>query len=132
MPANPSLVTSITGGVTTGRVASAISSHTILNAIFKFPQSGTTKTAAYTLQQSDQSGMVVVSSTSSVPITVPVLEAGTPITILRYGTGAVTLAASGVTIRVPAGSTGTPRAQYSVITLWYRTTTEVILGGDLT
>jgi hypothetical protein len=129
MPAAPTLSTSITAGGT-GHVADSNAVHTVVNNIY-LASVGLTKTTAYTLTQADSGEVISVNSASSVAITVPVLAAGTSIELLRYGTGAVTLTVSGTTLRVPVGATATPRVQYSTISLLWRTTTEVIVGGDL-
>lgn len=130
MPAAPTLSTSITAA-SSGHVSDTNTVHTVINSIYLSAVSQT-KTGAYTLVQADSGEVISVNSASSVAITVPVLAAGTSIELLRYGAGAVTLTASGTTLRVPTGSTATPRAQYSTISLLWRTTTEVIVGGDLT
>lgn len=115
MPAAPTLGTSITAG-STGHVADTNAVHTILNAIYK-ATIGTTRTGAYTLTQANSGELIPVNSASSVAITVPVLEAGTNIELLRQGAGAVTLTLSGTTTLVPTGSTATPRVQGSTISL---------------
>lgn len=130
MPAAPTLSTSIVAGGT-GHVADTNTVHTVVNNIY-LASVAVTKTGAYTLTQADSGEVISVNSASSVAITVPVLAAGTSIELLRYGAGAVTLTASGTTLRVPTGSTATPRVQYSTLSLLWRTTTEVIVGGDLT
>lgn len=130
MPAAPTLSTSITAG-TTGHVSDTNTVHGVINAIY-LASTGSTKTTAYTLVQADSGEVISVNSSSSVAITVPVLAAGTSIELLRYGTGAVTLTASGTTLLVPTGATASPRVQYSTLSLLWRTATEVVVGGDLT
>lgn len=129
MPAAPALSTSVVAG-STGHVSDTNTVHGVVNNIY-LASVGLTKTTAYTLTQADSGEVISVNSASSVAITVPVLAAGTSIELLRYGAGAVTLTASGTTLRVPVGATATPRVQYSSISLLWRTTSEVIVGGDL-
>lgn len=131
MPASPTLSTSVVAS-STGHITDTNTVHGIINKIYLAADTAITKTGAYTLTAADSGEIITVNSSSSVAITVPVLPAGTSIELLRYGTGAVTLTASGTTLRVPVGSTAAPRVQYSTISLWWRTTTEVIVGGDLT
>jgi hypothetical protein len=80
-----------------------------------------TKSAAYTLLLTDKNGLIVVDSASPLTITVSqysttAFPQGAQITILRKGTGTVTIAGSGT-----ASIVGTPglklRAQYSSATL---------------
>jgi hypothetical protein len=130
MPTAPALPTTVVAG-NTGHIGHSNTVHGVVNAIY-LATIGTTRTSAYTLTQAESGEVVTVNSASSVAITVPVLAVGTSIEILRYGTGAVTLTASGTTLRVPVGATATPRVQYSTISLLWRTTSEVIVGGDLT
>jgi hypothetical protein len=91
----------------------------------------TTKTSAYTLTQGNAGALVPVSSSSSVAITVPSLATGSTVDILRLGSGAVTLTASGVTLIVPTGATAAPRVTGSIITLVWLSTTSVLVTGDL-
>ncbi len=130
MPAAPTLSTSIAAGGT-GHVTDTNTVHGVVNAIYK-ASIGTTRTAAYTLTQANSGELIPVNSASSVAITVPVLEAGTSIELLRQGAGAVTLTASGTTFIVPTGSTATPRVTGSTLSLLWLTTTSVLVGGDLT
>jgi hypothetical protein len=132
MPIDPNLPLDIVPGVTSGHAAASSVVHSVLNGIYKFQQSGATKIAAYTLQQSDQHSLVVVNSTSSVPITLPVLQSGTRTKFLRQGTGAVTFTASGTTLFGPSGSILTPAVQGSIIEILYLTTTDVWFSGDIT
>lgn len=132
MPTAPNLPTSgITSGTTTGHITHTYAVHGVVNAIYKAPI-GTTRTAAYTLTQANSGEVIPVNSASSVAITVPVLEAGTSIELVRLGAGAVTLTASGTTLTIPSGATATPRVQGSSISLLWLTTTSVLVGGDLT
>lgn len=129
MPASPGLPTSVAVG-TAGHVADSNAVHTILNAIYK-ASIGTTLTGNATLTQSQTGEIIPVNSASTVTITVPVLEAGTSIELLRKGTGAVALTASGVTLSGPTGAVLTPRVQGSSISLLWLTTTDVQVSGDL-
>lgn len=131
MPADPTLPTTIVAGTTTGHAAATVTVHTLLNGIYKAVIQ-TAKTGNYTLVQADQASLIPANSASPVTFTVPSLAAGTMVEILRQGTGAVNLSASGVTLLIPPGSTATPRVQYSTINLLWLTTTTVLVGGDLT
>jgi hypothetical protein len=103
----------------------------VANAIYK-ATIGTTRTAAFTLTQAHSGEVIPVNSASSVPITVPVLEQGTSIEIVRLGAGAVTLTLSGTALVIPTGSAATPRVQGSTLGLLWLTTTSVLVSGDLT
>jgi hypothetical protein len=130
MPAAPTLSTTIAAG-STGHVSDTNTVHGVINSIYK-ASIGTTRTAAFTLVQGNSGEIIPVNSASSVPVTVPVLEAGTSIELLRLGAGAVTLTLSGVTTVVPTGATAAPRVQGTTISLLWLTTTSVLVGGDLT
>ena len=130
MPTAPALSTSVTAG-SAGHVADSNTVHGVVNGIYK-ANIGTTRTGAYTLTQANSGELIPVNSASSVAITVPVLEVGTSIELLRMGAGAVTLTASGTTFTVPTGATATPRVQGSTLSLLWLTTTSVLVGGDLT
>lgn len=89
-------------------------------------QSGTT----YTLVQGDEDTGVETTSGSAVTITVPTLAAGTVIPVMQAGAGQVTCSASGVTLRSPDGAK--IAAQYKTAVLWWRSTTEVWISGQVT
>lgn len=129
MPAAPTLSTAIVAG-TLGHIADTNTVHGIVNNAYKTPI-GTTRTAAYTLTQANSMETIQVNSTAAVVITAPVLQAGTEIRLVRIGSGAVTVTASGTTFTVPTGATPTPRVQGSVITLTWLSTTSVLISGDL-
>lgn len=131
MPTAPSLPTTITAGATTGHVTHSQTVHGVVNNIYK-ASIGTTQTAAFALAQSNSGEVIPVSSASSVAVTVPVLEAGTSVELVRLGAGSVTLTASGTTFTGPTGATLTPRVQGSAISLLWLTTTSVLVSGDLT
>jgi hypothetical protein len=131
MPADPTLPTNIAaGGTTTGHKAHTDTLHSVVNGAYRaiLP---TAKTADFTLAQSDSGEVIRVNSSSSVAVTVPSLAVGTVVELVRMGTGAVTLTASGTTLRYPSGATPSPRLQYSSIALLWLTTTEVLVSGDL-
>lgn len=89
------------------------------------------KTADYTLTAADLGTVVEFDSASNLTLTVPSLTAGGVVEVYRAGTGTVTIVSgTGVTLR-PANSQ-TLRAQYSSAGIRYRTTTEVVVSGDLT
>lgn len=132
MPAAPTLPTNIaSGGTTTGHKAHSDTAHGVINAIY-LATIGTARTADFTLAQADSGEVIRVNSASAVAATVPSLAAGSSVELVRMNTGAVTLTASGTTLRVPTGSSASARVQYSSISLLWLTTTEVLVGGDLT
>ena len=129
MPAAPILSTTIAAGAT-GHVAASNTVHGIIDNIY-LATIGGTHTTAVTLAQADSGEFIPINSTSTVVVTVPAnLSVGTSIEIYRQNTGAVTLTASGVTFECPG--TPAPRAQYSTISLLWRTATIVVVGGDYT
>jgi hypothetical protein len=95
-----------------------------------------TKSTAYTLLLTDKNGLIVVDSASPLTITVSqnsttAFPQGAQVTILRKGTGAVTIAGAGT-----ASIVGTPglklRAQYSSATLIKLDSADSwVLVGDL-
>jgi hypothetical protein len=95
------------------------------------------QTAPYTLGLADAGKLIEMNSGSATTLTVPpdssaAFPVGTVIEVTRLGAGSVTLVAgSGVTIRVPAGSSLILRAQYSTAGLRKRATNEWIASGDL-
>lgn len=129
MPAAPTLPTNVAEGAT-GHVAASNAVHAVVNAIY-LATIGSTKTGAYTLVQANSGELIPVNAAGSVVITVPVLNAGTSIELLRQGSGAVTLTAVGVTFLAPTGATPAPRVQGSAISLLWLTTVSVLVGGDL-
>ena len=94
-----------------------------------------TKTSSYTLRVVDNYSTIEMSSTSSTVVTVPpnseaAFPVGSQVTISRYGTGSVQVAAgTGVTVLSTPGTF--LRAQYSFATLLKRATNEWYLLGDL-
>jgi hypothetical protein len=89
-------------------------------------QTGTT----YTVVAGDAGKVVEMNNASSNTITFPSLAAGTVITILQYGAGTTSVAVSGVTRRSRGGLSNLA-GQYAMASVFYRTTTELILSGDL-
>jgi len=85
---------------------------------------------AYTLVTLDAGKVLEMNNASAGVVTFPVLPEGQTGRIRRYGAGAVTFAASGTTLRVRGGLTGI-NGQYGEVTYTYRTTTEVVIAGDL-
>jgi len=131
MPADPSLPTNIAaGGTTTGHKAHTDTVHGVINSAYK-ATIGTTKTADFTVAQSNSGEVVPVNSSSAVVATVPSLAAGTVVELIRQGSGALTLTASGVTFLQPTGSSAAARVQGSSIALLWLTTTLVLVSGDL-
>lgn len=131
MPAAPTLPTSITAGVTTGHASGHVTAHTIINNIYK-AEVPAAQTGSFTIAQSQSGELIRADSASAIVVTVPTLEVGTVVEIVRMGAGSVTLSTSGTTLRVPTGATASCRVQFSSISLVWLTTTEVLVGGDLT
>jgi hypothetical protein len=90
------------------------------------------KTSSYTLLTADAGGLITVSSSSNLEVTVDDslnLAAGQRIDLLRLGTGEVTVVASGVTVN---GAPGLKlRARYSAATLLCIATDVYVVIGDL-
>lgn len=130
MPTSPNLSTARAAG-STGHLTDTNTVHGIVNNIYKVTV-GTTRTAAFTVAQTNSGETAAVNVSSSVAITVPSLEQGTVMEFVQTGTAGFTLTASGVSFVVPTGATATPRVQGSVVSLLWLTTTSVLVGGDLT
>lgn len=131
MPTAPNFPTSgLTSNVSTGSLANWYGINGVVNTIYK-ANIGTTRTAAYTLTQANSGEVIPVNAAGSVTITVPSLEVGTTVELVRLGAGAVTVAASGVTFVQPAGSTLSARVTGSAVSLLWLTATSVLVGGDL-
>lgn len=95
------------------------------------------KAADYTLTAGDAAipASVDCSSGSAIVITIPTnasvpFAVGTVIEVARLGTGSVTIAGPGVTLRAPGGML-TLRAQYSTASLRKIATDEWLISGDL-
>lgn len=126
MPSSPNLPTNV-ADQSAGHLTHTNAVHSAVNSFYKVAI-GTTRTAAFTLTQSHSGEIIPVNVSSSIAVTVPILEQGTVVELARIGTAGFTLTASGVTF-VPAA--GTPRALGSVVSLVWLTTTSVLVGGDL-
>lgn len=90
------------------------------------------QTADYTLQLSDDGKIIEVDSSSDITITLSagvLFTVGTQITIMRVGTGLVTVAETGVTLNATPGKK--LRARYSTATLVLRPDYSWVLFGDL-
>lgn len=93
--------------------------------------------ASYTLMLTDAGKAIEMNSASATTVTVPLNSSvafpiGTVVEVVRLGTGTVALvAASGVTIRIPVGSSLNLRAQYSTVGLRKRAGDEWVASGDL-
>lgn len=101
------------------------------NAEFSLFESGAEETGNFTITQLMSSQTKKVNSGSTVTVTVPVLKQGTTLKLIRWGAGAVSLAASGTTLRLPSGNSAAPRLQYSAIQLDWISTTDVLITGDM-
>ena len=95
------------------------------------------ETSSYTLVLGDAHNYVEMDNSSANTLTVPTnasvaFPVGTEIRVTQLGTGQTTISgAVGVTIRTQGGKNITA-GQYSVATLFKRTTNEWYLYGDLT
>jgi phage-related tail fiber protein len=82
-----------------------------------------------TLAQGDEDIGVESTNAGATTVQAPQLLAGTQIPILQAGTGQITITAgSGVTLRAPLGVKSLQ--QFSWISLYWRTATEVIVSGQ--
>lgn len=125
-------------GSSTAEVATLTGSQTLTNKTLTSPISTiatNARTASYTLQASDQSKLIEVSSTSGTTITIPnesvttIFPIGTYIVVLQTNTGQITIAGSGFT---PSSTPGLKlRTQWSMATLIKRNTNSWIVSGDL-
>lgn len=112
-----------------------LTSPTINTPVITFPVASVAinaQSAAYTLQGSDKSKMVVVTSSSTANVTVPpsVFSQGDVVYIARLGAGATALTAgSGVTISATPGLNF--RAQNSVVAILCTGSNAFIATGDL-
>ena len=91
---------------------------------------------SYTLALADNHRLVECANAAAITVTVPTnaavaLPVGARIELAQTGAGQITVAGSGVTLRLPAGKTAKTRLQYSIIALTKRNTDEWILSGDL-
>lgn len=131
MPSAPSLPTNVaSGGTTSGHKSHTDTVHGVVNSAYK-ATIGATRTAGFTVAQSDSGEVIPVDSSSAAAVTVPSRDAGTTVEVVRKGSGAVTFTASGVTFLKPDGSTAAARVQGSSVALLWLTTTEVLMSGDL-
>jgi hypothetical protein len=131
VPAAPTQPTNIVaGGTTSGHKAHSDTVHGVVNGIYK-ASVPSAQTGNFTIAQSQSGEVIRANSASTITVTVPTLEVGTSVELVRMGVGAVSLSASGTTLRFPSGSTAAPRLQYSSISLLWLTTTEVLVSGDL-
>lgn len=90
-----------------------------------------TSATTYTVAAVDVGTVVETTSGSAVAVTVAGLAAGDVVEFTQYGAGQITFAAdTGVTLRSASGLK--TRTQYSCVALRWRTSTEVIVSGDLT
>lgn len=115
--------------------ADAATARVTLAAADRYPTM-TTQTGDYTLALTDAHSYVRMNSASSRTITVPAnatvaFPTGTEIILIRYGTGALNVAAAGgVTINSP-GSSLSISEQYGMAVLYKIGTNEWMLGGAL-
>jgi len=96
------------------------------------PTTITVSGTSYTLQASDAEKYIVCTNSSPVTITVPssTFTAPTTFVVVQQGTGQVTIAGSGVTLR--CAGTPTARDQYSVLGILQTVTGTFYVTGDFT
>lgn len=132
MPNDPTLPTNVEAtSPTIGHKSNTDVVHGVINSAYK-ATIGTTRTASFTIAQSDSGEVIPCNSASTIDVTVPSRAVGTSVELIRQGAGALTVTASGVTFLLPTGATAAARVQGSSITLLWLTTTLVSVGGDLT
>jgi hypothetical protein len=86
---------------------------------------------SYTAVASDVGKLIEMNNASLNTLVLPTMPAGSTLGILQYGAGSTTiLPGSGMILR-SRGNAHTLGGQYGIASAFYRTTTEVILGGDL-
>lgn len=93
-------------------------------------QTGTT----YTLVAADAGKLVECNNAGAITLTVPdaVFAANDIVQVLQQGAGTVTIAAgAGTTMRKGASFTATTLEQYSIVTIYFRSASEFVLGGTL-
>jgi hypothetical protein len=102
-----------------------------LRAIGTTVLSATTALTSITVGPGDVGAVIETTSGSAVTATVLTGLAGDVAEVCQYGAGQVTFTGdSGVTLRSASGLK--TRAQYSCVALRWRTSTEVVVAGDLT
>lgn len=89
-------------------------------------QTGTT----YTVVSGDAGTLIEMNNTGLNTVTLPTLPAGTTLGFLQYGPGPTRIQGSGVTLHSRDGAV-IMAGRYALASAYYRTSTEVILGGDL-
>lgn len=112
----------------TTQIATTAQVYSTATSVPENAQTGTT----YTLVASDKGKMVTLTNASAITLTVPsgTFAAGDRVDLAQYGAGQVTVAGSGVTV-YSSGSKLKFRGQYSGATLWFKSSTEALLVGDL-
>lgn len=88
---------------------------------------------SYTLQASDEGGLVTMNNASAITLTVPsgTFSAGERVDVLVLGAGMVTAVGSGVTLSVDADLSLVSKSQYSAFTILFTSSTAAVLIGSL-
>lgn len=122
--------------ITAQKVATDIATQAELDNVAQ-TLTANTQTASYVLALSDAGKVIEMNSSSSTSVTIPLNSSiafpiGTVIEVLRLGSGAVSIAATGgVTILSRASLTSIAN-RYGSVSLRKRATNEWVLVGDLT
>lgn len=89
--------------------------------------SGTTDTPT----RADHGTTISHTNAGAITSTIGTMPAGTRIEFYQDGAGQITLSASGITLRIPTPFVAKTRAQYSVIGVYFISTTVAVVYGDL-
>ena len=114
---------SLSGSITGGDSATS--------KISGFSAEVTVKNASYTLSASDNGHFLRFDSSSATTLTIPSgLPIGFNCTVIQYGTGQVTFASSGTTLKNRSSLTKTA-GQYSMVSIVSVTTNVFVLSGEM-
>jgi hypothetical protein len=95
-----------------------------------FPAQISSKTANYTLVAGDANDLIQANGTFTITVPANTIPAGTRVDIINTGTGVITLAGDGLTIQSKYGFLTMP-TQYTAATLFFTSTTNALLIGDI-
>ena len=94
------------------------------------PAQISSKTANYTLTAADTNDLIQANGTFTITVPANTIPAGTRVDIVNTGTGVITLAGDGLTIQSKYGFLTMP-TQYTAATLFFTSTTNALLIGDI-
>ena len=95
-----------------------------------FPAQISTKTANYTLVAGDTNDLIQANGTFTITVPASTIPAGTRVDIINTGTGVITFAGDGLSIQSKFGFLTMP-TQYTAATLFFTSTTNALLIGDI-